>query len=332
MVTIRTTSSFCATPDLNENNKDLVAVASPLTPRTLTQRGFSVGTTTRPARLSPAIVRDPSVNQRRQECLFALRVAKASRRGKQAVQLARHRWDSFLTLRLPFVIVSERMSISQAPAARVQGLVEVRSDANASPSSEPAPSDELLAIARAAAQGDSEAAATLLLQLGGGMLRVVRRVYGANHPDLDDITQEATIAVLAALPYFRGESSVTHFAYRVTLLTALGALRKTRAQMRKAQEEATPLVDVPDPLESPYSNAVSHRRRELVRELLNELSEPVAQALGLHFMLGQPVEEIAEALGVSPHTVWSRLRLGKQALRRKLQRNADLRELLEGQE
>jgi RNA polymerase sigma factor (sigma-70 family) len=211
-------------------------------------------------------------------------------------------------------------------------FAEVSSDANASLSSEPVPPEELLSIARAASAGDSAAAATLLLKLGGGMFRVVQRVYGARHPDLDDIKQETRIAVLAALPYFRGESSVKHFAYRVALMTALGAMRKTRAQMRRAQEEAIPFVDVPDPRGSPYSNAASRERRELILELLNELSEPIAQALGLHIMLDQPVDEIAEALGVSPHTVWSRLRLGKQTLRRKLERNADLRELLEGQE
>jgi RNA polymerase sigma-70 factor (ECF subfamily) len=137
------------------------------------------------------------------------------------------------------------------------------------------------------------------------------------------------MAVLGALPHFRGESSVTRFAYRVALHTALGARRKMYAQMRKAQRLALPLEDVRDPRNSPYSDALAEHRRQLVLGLLDELSEPVAQALSLHFMLGHSVEEIARALGLSQHTVWSRLRLGKQALRRKLRGRGAVRELLE---
>lgn len=192
-----------------------------------------------------------------------------------------------------------------------------------------APHDELLGVAQAAASGDADAAATLVLQLGGGMLRVIRKVFGAGYADIDDVAQEATLALLSALTTFRGESSVSHFANRVTLLTALGARRKTRALMRKAEEDAKPLDDVATSAASPHEEMLSLRRRQLVRELLDELSEPVAEAMALHFMLGHSVDEIADDLEVSPHTIWSRLRLGKQALRRKLERNGRLKEALE---
>jgi RNA polymerase sigma-70 factor (ECF subfamily) len=67
----------------------------------------------------------------------------------------------------------------------------------------------------------------------------------------------------------------------------------------------------------------------LVRQLLDELPDVIAEALALHFILGYTVDEIAEAAAISPNTVWSRLRLGKQALRRKLEGDARLAELLE---
>jgi RNA polymerase sigma-70 factor (ECF subfamily) len=64
----------------------------------------------------------------------------------------------------------------------------------------------------------------------------------------------------------------------------------------------------------------------VILQLLDELSEPLAQALALHYLLGYTVEEIAASLSLSPHTVWSRLRLGKNALRRKLERRSRLLE------
>jgi RNA polymerase sigma-70 factor (ECF subfamily) len=67
----------------------------------------------------------------------------------------------------------------------------------------------------------------------------------------------------------------------------------------------------------------------VVLALLDELSPQVAEALALHFMLGHSVEDIARSSGLSQHTVWSRLRLGKQALRRRLRGKAIGRELLE---
>jgi RNA polymerase sigma-70 factor (ECF subfamily) len=48
--------------------------------------------------------------------------------------------------------------------------------------------------------------------------------------------------------------------------------------------------------------------------------------MAMHYMLGHTVEDISIALGISPNTVWSRLRLGKRALMRKIERDAALAE------
>ena len=47
-------------------------------------------------------------------------------------------------------------------------------------------------------------------------------------------------------------------------------------------------------------------------------------------MLGYTVDEIAVATGVSSHTVWSRLKLGKRALKRALAHDQRLAEVLRG--
>ena len=194
----------------------------------------------------------------------------------------------------------------------------------------PAPPDELAGLARAAAAGDPDAASTLVMHLGGSMFAIVRRVLGRRHADVDDAAQDAVIALLGALPRFRNECGVTHFAHRIALLTALAALRRARVRQRFTDGRGDGELDAEaDDVASPWATTVSTRRRVLVRQLLDELPDVIAEALALHFILGYTVDEIAEAAAISPNTVWSRLRLGKQALRRKLEGDARLAELLE---
>jgi RNA polymerase sigma factor (sigma-70 family) len=189
--------------------------------------------------------------------------------------------------------------------------------------------DELLALARAAAERDATAAATLLNQVGGIVLGTVRQVLGPGHPDVEDVAQEASIAFLGSLGEFRGECSTRRYAQRVALFTALTSRRRLVAQER--------LVDPDQPMESkpagpeasPLVETLAARRRETLRKVLDSLPDVIAQALALHFILGHTVHEIAEATSSPANTIWSRLRLGKQALRKILSENNDLRELFE---
>jgi RNA polymerase sigma factor (sigma-70 family) len=190
--------------------------------------------------------------------------------------------------------------------------------------------DDLLRMAQAAATRNPDAAATLVMHVGAPMLAAVRRVMGAKHRDIDDVTQDAVIALLGALENFRGECSVVHFAQRIAVLTALSARRRIRVERRCTDPDATEIENVPDSgMGSPWLATVSRRRRELVQQLLDELPDMLAESLALHFAFGYTVEEIAAAASISANTVWSRLRLGKQALRRKLGRDAQLAELFE---
>ena len=204
------------------------------------------------------------------------------------------------------------------------------------PSSEStrARADPLLAIARAAGEGDTRAIATLLHEVGGSMLRNVRKVLGWHHPDVEDITQDSLLALLRCMPTFRAECTVQNFANRVALLTALSARRKLRERSRLVGLEAEQVHSeyAASDGATPLQHAVSSRRRELLLGVLERLPEKTAEALALHFILGHTVEEIAEAASVSANTVWSRLRLGKEALRRGMANDIRLRELLdEGQ-
>jgi RNA polymerase sigma-70 factor (ECF subfamily) len=191
--------------------------------------------------------------------------------------------------------------------------------------------DDLLELAGMAARGNLDAAATLTTQVGAPMLKVVRKVLGRRHPDVEDVVQDGVIAFLGALATFRGECSVVRFAQRIALLTALAARRRTRLRGQWSEAHAGDVAaPVEDQSSSPLDTAVASRRRALVRGMLDELPDVIAEALALHFILGYTVEEIAAATEVSPNTIWSRLRLGKRALRRRLLEDTRLREMLAG--
>jgi RNA polymerase sigma-70 factor (ECF subfamily) len=191
--------------------------------------------------------------------------------------------------------------------------------------------DPLRAVAGRAVAGDTRAQRTLLVALGPMLLRVVRGVLGARHPDAEDVLQESMLALCSALASFRGDCQTSHFACRVAVQTAMNARR--RAAHR---EQTTPSV-APDDLaelahggQSPAEVLAGARRREVLRALLEELPPVQAEVLALHTMLGHSVAETAAVTGVPVNTVRSRLRAALETLRERAGADAVLAETTGG--
>jgi len=189
-----------------------------------------------------------------------------------------------------------------------------------------------LVLARAAASGDPAAAATLVSQVGNTILATVRQVLGREHADADDIAQEATIAFLASLAGFRGESSTRRYAQRVALFAALSARRRTVARQRLLDTEPADAMLLEADGGSPWAEMVAARRRDVLRRVLDSLPDVIAESLALHFVLGYTVDEIARATAAPANTIWSRLRLGKKALKRAVRRDPRLFDLFRSTE
>jgi RNA polymerase sigma-70 factor (ECF subfamily) len=161
-------------------------------------------------------------------------------------------------------------------------------------------------------------------------LRVARRVLGPGHPDIEDVAYEAAYAVVDGLPRFRGEGTVLHFACRVAVLSSMNVRRRDAAQKRARVRQACDPDSVEASERDPEQLAVSSALVPIVRELLDTLPPPLAEALALHNMLGYTVAEVAALSGAPVETVRSRLRLAKQALRRRVLGHPQLREAVEG--
>jgi RNA polymerase sigma-70 factor, ECF subfamily len=156
--------------------------------------------------------------------------------------------------------------------------------------------DPLAEAARAASGGDARATEKLVFASGPSVLRVVRKIMGTCHPDVDDVAQDAIYAALDALPRFRGESTVLHFIWRVAALTAINARRLVRLR-ELVPSECIDLDELPGNAPSPMSNVVAARQRRAFRQLLDELPPAQAEVMALHCVVGLTIGETAAATG-----------------------------------
>lgn len=188
-----------------------------------------------------------------------------------------------------------------------------------------AASDPLAPLVARARTGDRAALRDLLRALGPSMIRVAHALLGRDRADADDAVQESLLGLVRALPTFRGESSITHFAGRIAVRAALLARKRRRTHEQRLSSfalEEEPTTTDPD------DDAIASRRRAILRALVEELPEAQAESLTLRIVLGCSMEEVATLTGVPLNTVRSRLRLAKEVLRRKIEADETAAELL----
>lgn len=196
---------------------------------------------------------------------------------------------------------------------------------SSSPASDAA---ELTALARLAGSGDPAATRRFLDEVWPTLSRVVNGVLGSRHPEVDDVIQQSLIAVLQALSAFRGDCHPAGYASRIALHVALRARRN--AAVRRARNETLAQISASDPdVQWPGAEVSAERRKKALRDLLTDLPEEQADALALRTMLGWSLEEVAQATGAPLNTVRSRVRLAKEALRRRIDADPTLADELE---
>jgi RNA polymerase sigma-70 factor (ECF subfamily) len=155
-----------------------------------------------------------------------------------------------------------------------------------------------------------EAVESLLLELLPRVRNLVRYLVRGD-ADVEDISQEALIALLHGLPTYRGDGHLRSWADRVVARTTFAWLRRRRYNRSPQLEEPEALVSVASD-DAPPDEYV-HRHHLVL--LLDRLPNEQRHALVLHHVLEMSVPEIAAELGIPFETVRSRLRLGRAALR-----------------
>ncbi len=122
--------------------------------------------------------------------------------------------------------------------------------------------DELAHLAAAAARGEPGAVRTFLVMVLPHAFKVVRRVLGARHPEVEDTVQESASNILKALPRYRGDASVLHFVCRVAVLTAMNVRRRHSAHKRTFLRDEEASIDaVPSLRGAPDAELVAREAR-----------------------------------------------------------------------
>jgi len=164
-------------------------------------------------------------------------------------------------------------------------------------------------IAKATA-GDKVAAQQLLKDILPRVRNLVRYLVRGD-VDVDDMTQQALLAVLRGLPTFRAEGKWLSWVDRITAREALAYQKKKRNSQRKlhAYQEDLSVLQENTSARSEYM-----ARRDLARRL-DQLPEAQRNVVVLHHVVGMTVPELSEHLKIPFETAKSRLRLGMKKLR-----------------
>ena len=145
----------------------------------------------------------------------------------------------------------------------------------------------------------------------------LRRDFGTEL-EVDDTAQDALAALTQALPSFRGDSSLSTFAYRITRRVAIDKLRKRR------RREALELDSLPDSYDL-ERRLTSRRALRRVQRVLDRLPDKRREAFVLCCIEGMAPSDAAERVGVSAETMRSRLRHARSEVMRRLAHDATLR-------
>lgn len=176
--------------------------------------------------------------------------------------------------------------------------------------------------------GDGAAYERLVVEAGGRMLAVARRILG-NDQDAQEAVQDAFLSAYKNLRSFEGGSKLTTWLHRITVNAAL---MKRRAKARRPERSIEDLLPAfhadghrtgPKPpwQPLPQDRLESREMRELVHRLIDELPDDYRTILVLRDIEELDTASTAEALGISEPAVKTRLHRARQALRTLLEQS-----------
>ncbi len=147
--------------------------------------------------------------------------------------------------------------------------------------------------------------------------KVVRwlSVLGVSQAAVDDVAQEVFIIAHRKFDQLRPDASATGWLMSIARNVAATHKRGDRRARAREQHAATPAASP-----SPEATAMRNQAARLLQEFLDTLPEEQRLVFAMYELDGASGSEIAEALGISRHTVHSRIRLIREKLARRLAR------------
>jgi len=151
------------------------------------------------------------------------------------------------------------------------------------------------------AKGNVEQASIEFVKRYKNFVYLVAFRYVKNHEDAEDITQEVFIDSLQKIKYFRQESSLKTWLYRITVNKSKNFLRKqkllTFVRFRKDEEDEDKELDFPDI--SQNNRLESKELEERFLEAIAQLPEKQREVFSLRYFDNLSFNEISKMLGTS---------------------------------
>jgi RNA polymerase sigma-70 factor (ECF subfamily) len=188
----------------------------------------------------------------------------------------------------------------------------------------PVVSDEAVLVEELKA-GSEEAFAYLLAVYQNPLFNLISHMV-AEQGETSDVLQNVLLKVLRGIRQFNGRSSLKTWIYRIAVHEASNYRRSWRRRLFhepfSTDDEALHLSVQASIFrnnrETPYSAYEQAECQAEVRRAVADLAEPYRAVVVLREIEGLSYEDIAEVLGIAEGTVKSRLRRGRETLKRKL--------------
>jgi RNA polymerase sigma-70 factor, ECF subfamily len=173
-------------------------------------------------------------------------------------------------------------------------------------------------------RGDEAAYEALIQQYEEPIYNLVGRLVD-DPADAADVTQEVFIKVFRKVAWFRGESSLKTWIYRIAVNEARNQKRwfsRHKGREVTLEPEAGQAQGYRDWLEddgpSPLQIALDRETRDCIEAALTQVNPSFRAALVLREVEGLSYEQVAEILQISLGTVKSKILRGREALRKQL--------------
>ena len=124
---------------------------------------------------------------------------------------------------------------------------------------------------------------------------VLFRVLGTNR-DIDDVIQDAFLAIFRSLPGYRGEAQLATWIDRICVRVAIRAIA-SRPRDRGPALELVPLAE--DAGRGPDRRAEAREAARRLYALLDEIEPTHRAAFALHAIDGRELREVAAVMGAS---------------------------------
>jgi RNA polymerase sigma-70 factor (ECF subfamily) len=178
--------------------------------------------------------------------------------------------------------------------------------------------------------GDLDSFNQLILRWERPIYALAYRVIGREE-DARDVCQETFLRAFRALPGFKGEAKFSSWLYRIALnLSRDWIRRQRRAPTVQFPEGVEPgeLVSEQGPVESIEDLVARRELSAVVEEAMALLPEEQRTAIVLKEYHGMTFQEIADLQGCPLSTVKTRLYQGLSVLRRHLEKNGGVPQLV----